>query len=30
MMNINYFEVDFMIMPAKADVTNGGGTTMIT
>ena len=29
MMKINYFELDFIIMPAKADITKGG-TTMIT
>ena len=29
MMKINYLELDFIIMPAKADVTNEGDTTMI-
>ena len=29
MMKMTYFELDFM-MPVKADVTNGGDTTMIT
>ena len=29
-MKMNHFELDFITMPAKADVTNGGDTTMIT